>query len=814
MHYKLLFLLSVSLFFIISCDETTSEAPDRLLDGPIQSVFFCTTTDASGNQQYLSATECSTSDENTVKYALTLASTRGELALVSLSSEKFIDLDKYQPGYNFIPVGKPVSGMVINEDTGVVSILGSEPAKITKVNIEDIVQFLNGNSTSIPTVTSNFATTSGFLRANATSIEMLPSSENFLAVMPRCGAVVALSGDATVLNALRMEDATSLSVVTGDFQCPAEGAPIENEAPSSEETFSRFPTTLLSSDGYVYMAFYDGSDASVFQVELDSAGAILNTTPITLEGNTGGIARMRMSPQTRWGKFLYLITRAGDVRVVRVDDLTECDTNVETGALGNISIDDPNRGCVPVGLMPRNHISTAPGIRPGRNQIAVDVAFFEDEVTSDLDSKTTLNGIFAFILTMNGNLYVTNLDETFSETLYSYRLTDDNEVFYPAEVMAHRLRNLTAVESNGFETTGRPRVTNDPYYRVDGYSIIPDDRPAMVIENDSLVSDIEQYMSRNETWSFVWQGTIPDTARSSGIVPEDDSFLELYDPGTSFCEKDIRPGDVVTFAGCYDSDDCDPGFQCLRTPLQSYDTNGMCFPEDSSIDYSNVCRKLLASDREYLITEVYSDSLTLELNYLHETIDSTALVSCESNIDCTRLTDRGGGVCTEINGQKYCVSAPIPLESVGMDVEKWCLTGFQPYNIRTGNEFFVYSSSTPYVFETSTNSGMQCVYEGPSQNRFAPVNGIVELPFFKFNMTFNPSRLIEWKYSISFEMEGAFSYFVGDMGARFPASISYGPDGNFYISDAGDTGSSGTTVGQLIRLVPDDFYIDSDFIIR
>ncbi|MBN2724774.1 MAG: hypothetical protein JXR95_11945 [Deltaproteobacteria bacterium] len=812
MQNKLLSLLLIFSWVVFAgCSDDATETPDRQLDSPRKIIYFCTTQNESGESQYLSPSECDSDD--TTKYAVVLACSKGELALVNLSSEKFIDLDIYQPGYNFIPVGKEAVDMILDEESGIIRILLSSPGRVVSVPLNSFISVIDGKSFSEMPVSKNLTTSQGKLRANAEEFIFLDDPSIMMVSLPKCGAVAAVSGDATVLGAFRAIDATSLGENIENLSCPGEGIPIDGEAEISDEVFDFRPTAIAYDNGKLYSAFSDGETSSLFEITLSTEGLIESWQQIPMEGGSGSIIRIKISPETRWGKFLYAVMQHGDIRVIRLSDNVECDTNVDTRELGDLTIDDPLRGCVPNGTYSRVFTHKTPGIVPGRNQMGVDVAFFTNDASltsSDLTLKSTLNGTFAFVTTLSGYIYVVNVDETFDDSLYDYRYKDSSENNYAVEVLAHRLRNYSAINAS-YTTTGRPRYGTDTVYRVEGTIVLPDNLPKLETSDGVYMDSIEQYMSRNESFQMIYQGVIPDSERTSGMIsPESENHPFIFrDYGTNFCEKNIVPGDVITFTGCFSNDDCMEGYKCGRSPLQGYDTSGLCFPENNVDDLSNVCNRLLASDREYLISEVYSDTLLLDFNPLYTSFDADSPLECELNSDCYNVGTSSAGVCGE---EGFCVSAPSP--EVASEFV-WCLKGLQNYEIRSGRSFFLYPESSPYIYSSSTETDGSCNYdEDVFKYRITPLAGDIETPFFTLHMNIPDGISIPWRYEIDFSMSGGFSYFVGDLGARLISTINQGPDGYFYITDMGDTGNSATLIGQLIRFVPSKFSVDGDFQIR
>jgi hypothetical protein len=272
-------------------------------------------------------------------------------------------------------------------------------------------------------------------------------------------------------------DGTSLLVEAGpDPRCPQDPPFDDEAAPPLEQAAPLAGPVDMVKDGsslFVgYQSVQDGTKVELLlDLTLDATGNIASTAKIETESGTYGWKRLRLSPETRWGKFLYGITVRGDIRVIRLRDRVECDTNVDSLFLPVLGVDDELRGCVANGLYPRNFLTQTPGIDLRRGLKAVDITFFEKELEDesiDLSDKSTFIGIFGIIVSSDGMAFSLNIDEYFSDDVYNHRYGTELDRTWPSEVLAHRIRNYTNLDNNNYDTSGRPRLNDVFTYFIDG----------------------------------------------------------------------------------------------------------------------------------------------------------------------------------------------------------------------------------------------------------------------------------------------------------------------------------------------------------
>ncbi len=816
----LLSVLLIALFALplAACDDEENELPERQLERPIKAGFFCARRDEARKWRWESMAACEADPADTRYFAYIALSARGELAVVDLKDEKIADLDPLNPGYNLLPVGMTLKDVLLDDVTGTLHVLASGPSRLVSVPVDSLLEMIRGEAPSVPSATIPLMNGAAPVTSVPLHLEFHASSGELLITFPGCQAIGRFGVDGQLSAAWRVS-------ASDPFLAPADLADCPRESLDGTGSVDATPTELLPStlamDGD---ALFVGVNSAgllpdlLLAVDLDPAGDPLVARQVVLEGETLGLGALRVTPETRWGKFLYAVTRRGDVRVVRLSDLQECETQADTRELPTLTLDAPERGCLPVGSVPRAFVALTPGIHLSENRLIQDVTFFsrpENTDSQDPDLKTTYLGIFGVATSWEGAIYLINLDEAFTEDTFAFRMGPDayGQV-WPEEVQAHRFRN--AVELNeGYDTTGRPRMeTPVTYYVSDLPTTATGGLPTIVPLDDGLfLHDLDGYFMRSETWNVIWDAVLPGTARSFGIADRDQSGapeLVFYDVGANYCASGVQPGDVLRFVGCDTSEDCLDGYACGRTPMQRQDLPGLCFPREFAQDHVNACSRLLASDREFRVTGVWRDQLVVEaLEYAGA---DGQPVSCEVDLDCRGFGWVHGGVCLKADGETtgVCAGAPWPeLSSV------WCLGGPQKYEVRTDGSFLLSGSATPYrpAFASAPDATCEAI-PGAYDYRVPRASGDVTTPFFTFRVLLDDSVEIPVEYRMQFDILAGFGRVGKDISVRFPSWIGAGPDGYIYVTDMADSGGGTTYIGQFVRVLARTLALDTDFEVR
>ena len=93
----------------------------------------------------------------------------------------------------------------------------------------------------------------------------------------------------------------------------------------------------------------------------------------------------------------------------------------------------------------------------------------------------------------------------------------------------------------------------------EGNSIVLVQEQRFTIEEGELIQESVafDYRLRDEVWTITFEGTIPDSDRSDGLIHETVDGL-LVSTGTNFCNRGIEPGDVVVIESATPSLDAEP----------------------------------------------------------------------------------------------------------------------------------------------------------------------------------------------------------------------------------------------------------------
>ncbi|MBU1242541.1 hypothetical protein KKD52_10660 [Myxococcota bacterium] len=821
----LLSVLLIALFTLplVACDDQSNELPERQLERPIKAGFFCARRDEARKWRWDGMESCAADPTDTRYFAFIALSARGELAIVDLKDEKVVDLDPLNPGYNLLPVGMTLQDVLLDDVTGVIHVLASGPSRLVSVPVDSLLEMIRGETPTVPAATVPLVNGTAPVTSVPLHMEFHASSGELLITFPGCQAVGRFTVDGLLSAAWRISPSDPFLATADLADCPRES--LDGTGSVDATPTELLPSTLALDGDALYVGVNSaglspaGTEPDLLlAVDLDAAGEPLVARQIVLDGETLGFGSLRVTPETRWGRFLYAVTRRGDVRVVRLSDLQECETQADTRELPALALDTPERGCVPVGSVPRAFVALTPGIHLAENRLIQDVTFFsrpENTDSQDPELKTTYLGIFGVATTWEGAVYVINLDEDFTESTFAFRMGPDSYgQSWPEEVQAHRFRN--AVELNeGYATTGRPRMeTPVTYYVSDLPTTATGGLPQLMPLDDGLfLHDLDGYFMRSETWNVIWDAVLPGTARSFGIADRDQSDapeMVFYDVGANYCASGVQPGDVLRVVGCDSSDDCIDGYACGRTPMQRQDLPGLCFPREFAQEHVNACSRLLASDREFRVTGVWMDQLVVET--MEYTDAEGQPVTCDADLDCREYGWVHGGICLKADGATtgVCAGAPWPeLASV------WCLGGTQKYEVRIDGSFLLSGSSTPYrpAFSTATDATCTAI-PGAYDYRVPRASGDVTTPFFTFRISLDESVAIPVEYRMQFDILAGFGRVGKDISVRFPSWIGAGPDGYIYVTDMADSGGGTTYIGQFVRMLARTMALDTDFEVR
>jgi hypothetical protein len=551
------------------------------------------------------------------------------------------------------------------------------------------------------------------------------------------------------------------------------------------------PLALLPDGSRVYV----GSlfDTAIVSLDISAAGLLEHPVRFSLAENPVGVSRLRLGIDPyraatavnadgpkggqflrNRGKFLYAFTRDDSIRVVKLADPQE-DVNQATPVECDVNIiaksdQEKIQGCLPVGTANRRPLAKGPGIRiptfsnpDSPPPLPRDIAFADLQPQANNTNYHSLSGQFGFVVASNGYVYVLNVapsgeDATSVDSggtilveataTHSFReqRDDGDRVRTPLEISTAPQRE-SAISDQSFPTTASFSASYGPHL----LSFSSGSSGNGTTTNWLDFPDPDYIISR--TWDVVWEGTLPQTSRESGIVQAasaDAPAGVLSDTGANFCTSGAQPGDILMFSGCTQNSECQPDDIYSCQPAVS-GARGMCLPKDtaasSAITNNNNCSRFLGSRMRYEIVQAKPTSLGLQLKL--DEVPKTSLNPCKQDSDCRPDVDHGklagatpdsginpGFVCLQVYGKDQnprCVKtcehdtdcrtghvceAIIPgssVDKVMLCVEAPPITSDmlacfpQPmtsYSVRAGHSFMVNGSSLPSISTARVSNGI------------------------------------------------------------------------------------------------------------
>jgi hypothetical protein len=603
----------------------------------------------------------------------------------------------------------------------------------------------------------------------------LPGGFQFAGNEPVCPADCAASAEET-------------SAADGGAASPDGG--ISPGIDGGQRAYHLQPLALVPDGTRVYV----GSllDTAVTSFAIDAAG-LGNPVRIELAENPGGISRLRLAidpfrtaevaqpdGSTRIvvgqflrnrGTFLYAFASDDSIRVLNLDGQlpSECDVNIAATSAAS---------CFPVGTPGRRPLAIGPGIQiptftypDSPPPMPRDIAFADLQPAPGNANYHALSGQFGFVLASNGAVYVLNLapngeDGTGVIPAASCATHLPTDARYLPAVATHSFRELRDVgqcartpivvsiaPQRSVLQTDQAFATTATFSALDGPLIKGFSSDQGVTTTWLDYPDPANIISQK--WDIVWEGVLPGTARSSGIVhgsANGQSAGSLTDAGGEFCASSVRPGDVLMFSGCTQNSDCQPDdrFSCQ---VSVSGARGMCLPIESATSTALIarCTRFMGSRMRYEIAQAKRDELVLQLKL--DEVPKTTLNPCQTDADCRPDVDHGasltgsapdgggrrafecvevrpqerrcvqrcsepgsdtecraGHVCEQVawtsSGGPFCVEAP--------SIDAGCFP--QPmttYSVRAGHGFVVYGSSLPipHTGQVAPSPDKSCRYD-------------------------------------------------------------------------------------------------------
>lgn len=454
-------------------------------------------------------------------------------------------------------------------------------------------------------------------------------------------------------------------------------------------------------------------------------------------------------------QFIYAVALDGSVRVVDVaaraqNGERECEANLDPLQAGA----DPGQPCFAVPDDPalaramRRPFALGPGIRlpvlartpDAPSEPLVDVTFvsMRDPARPPDVAPEILDGDFALLLASSGQVFYVELETTARRSeLFGTR--------FPK--LKHNIRNQNVGPVNDNRGAhGAPRIIANPVVTFPEVTIPFTVRPFSLPL--SQAPQAEGVLTRNvelqpeatgavpvpawagfprpsitppQSWSFVWEDTVPQTVRSSGNLAASDgvSAGTLTDLGANFCDSGVRRGDVVQLLGCTLDLECGPKDTavCVRPTTGE---RGICFNRPVPAGLAAGCDRLLNSRRRYEVLQATRNGL--ELGLLLDEIPRPSIAVCTTDADCrqpsvpgapngffcrtvrageparcvmpceegaTMAACRPGFVCESVPGAatQFCAEAP-PLDTA-------CTREENAYRVQAGKSFLVTGGLSP-----------------------------------------------------------------------------------------------------------------------
>ena len=236
-------------------------------------------------------------------------------------------------------------------------------------------------------------------------------------------------------------------------------------------------------------------------------------------------------------QYLYVIARDGTLRIVDVSRSgrglpeIECDANIDPAKFPPAQrTGDPRAACWPADPPANDYrrpLAQGPGIRFPGNVVPRDVAAV-DLASPDprSDWEGVLDGVYAFVLTSNGAVFVVNIDPTLrvktpiSGTASPSPLPEEEPL-----VNSLRDRNVLTYNTSLDPTVGPPRLDLPPTVPTLGPAILPLNSTSAkdnVLMGDCTLPDgegctkgtptyaffPERSTVQRQTWNVTWEGEI------------------------------------------------------------------------------------------------------------------------------------------------------------------------------------------------------------------------------------------------------------------------------------------------------------------
>jgi hypothetical protein len=555
-------LLGIALLGIAACEETEVETTTRNLDRGCDVALLCAVPIADdpdgASWAGVPMDRCDEEGDAAANlFALVLQSTRGRLAAVNLTSGRLLDLDRRVPLHSSLDVGPLANALAVSPDGALVVVanLGDPRPDQDPTNPEGL-PFLS------------VITPSDLLRDVARDPARVPLDAP-------AADIVFLDDRRVVVSQPALSQITFVALAepfaaSSRRELVLDPFPLLGPDGEPLEPISR-PWALLVDPVRRRLLVGDRGTGRVAEIEWDGADALTVRRAIDLPGPAVAFSiepPEGESPDLVAGRWVYVADgRSGGVSVLDAESLAPID----------ISAYDPYEW--------RSQI-VFDGL--ARDVVLARVAL--PDPAGRLPDPARLHGVFAFLVSSAGNLYVADVEDRHNPACWRSGTAGEG-AYDEAACPRHVLRSAVA-DADGPAWSAPPALyqAEDARVRFEGRPPPEFPRPSGW---DDTVDDRDTYGVRfdpnrrravDQTWTLTYEGEIPWADGNGGNV-EGDGWLQ--DRAVPFCRRGVLDGDSLV----------------VLDPPSPIDDRTDCDAWEFGAD---------AVGLEYRIAEAYGDRLRLE----------------------------------------------------------------------------------------------------------------------------------------------------------------------------------------------------------
>ncbi len=672
-------------------------------------------------------------------YGFVLQGSRGTAAVVEADTQAVLDSDPLTPGKNAIPITTLPVGLTADHSGCYMLTASAASCDLAALDVTSSLDLNAAASISRYAITNADGTV---MRAKPRTVVAGPQDETVGALCPAnptglvyvaypaCHTVAVVNAATGEIQAgVQFDEAGVATITDGAFECPSEcgdvsgtssallggpdagpdggvpdggvpdaGTPPDAGPPTIDDQAPRPVGMRFGEDGRLYVASENSSIITIISLD-PKTGLPAETISVQLQGDIG-VTSLAISPPVvdggstgqistgTGGRYMYAVATDRTVRVVDLEALIECDTQVDPRYLyGNSTVSFLS--CMPVGgpdTPPRRAGARSPGIHMPFDETPLDVTFsVVDPPGADpgVPSGFTLVGTFAFISTSRGNVYLANVDDDNYPDF-------DPQTSTPAEAtvalaLAHQLRDIGSnreveptscsadVTADALDLSPRlaeapTRTFSEGRIAAEKLHLMPSMRQVECTIADTSASVPELAFTaplamrelnfpdwfgvrpEAQAWSVTYEGLLsldgvgsdvdgPPTR--NGTLTVDGSDVRLNDPAGSFCQLGAEEFDAVQLVGCdpqQGDGGCGVGETCFIHPdAPAVVTSGICLPADRAESLAAPCRDFLITRRVYAASSVSGGQVTLIPR--KRVLRTTPIDGCASDDQCEEMAE-------------------------------------------------------------------------------------------------------------------------------------------------------------------------------